>query len=202
MWLLVVPALTLGGLIAWYKPWREHFPGADAYYDRRELEAQARLEAVRVTTWHALRVQVPGDFGLLTGAPRLEVLDLTPPGDSSATWPTQMVFLSLDSSAVNRFVAAAGNCSLSADRCWTDSTGPVRFDCERSSGVPDPDISWTPHVECQSPLRSVRALINAPPGQTLELLDVFRNAVAGTCADSAMRAHFALTLPPCPADGR
>lgn len=178
VWLLVVPAVVLGTFLVWYKPWRAHFRGADQYYDRLALEEKARQEAVRVTTWHSLTIRVPDDFVLVTGAPTLEIVDVVPPGDKSALWPTQMVFLPLDSGARVRFETAADNCSLSPDRCWTDSSGKAPFDCQRSSGVPDPDISWTPHLECQSQSRKVRVLINAPPGPTLELLEVFKSAVA------------------------
>jgi hypothetical protein len=89
-----------------------------------------------------------------------------------------MAFLELDSLSIRRFKDAAANCELGQDRCWTDSVGSFEVSCQRSAGVPDPALPWTPHLECQVVNLGVRMATNAPQSTTLEVLAIFDSAVA------------------------
>ncbi len=174
--LLGATAVLLVGLLLWWHPW-EPYPGASAYRARIRRETEARRAAVRSVEWHALRVTVPAGYVLTTNSSLLEVLERHPMSEGHDRWPSRMAFLEMDSVARQRFTDAAANCELSEGRCWSDTVGSYVIECQRSSGTPDPGLEWTPHLQCQVPALDVRMATNAPPGTTLEFLDMFRAAV-------------------------
>jgi hypothetical protein len=181
--LLGLPALAIGiALVLWRPwedlPWQTHPVSEPIFQARDSLERHARAATVRESVWEGLLIQVPQEFVLTVDEPILEALEEHPyrradPSD----WSAQMAFLHIDSAAASRFADAATNCDLAPGRCWTEQAGSHTLDCHRSAGVPDPQVPWTPHVECHVQSRRVRVLINAPASRTEELLGVFRDAL-------------------------
>jgi hypothetical protein len=184
--LLALPGLALALLLAWWRPWellpwQTHPVSAPVFEARRTLERQARQDGVHQSDWHGLRLAFPAKYVLTVREPTLELLERYPaPNGEDGTWPAQMAFLEVDSAAAARFQEAAANCDLSPDRCWTESVARHRVRCQRSAGVPDPAIPWTPHLECHVRTLGIRVLINAPPGPTQELLGLFKTALLPT----------------------
>jgi hypothetical protein len=182
--LLGLPAVALIALLAWWRPWElmpwtTHPVSEPIYEARRAMERRARQEGIHQADWHGLRLEVPVKYVLTVHEPTLELLEQHPHHDSdNEHWPAQMAFLELDSLAIERFREATPNCSLAPDRCWTESVAEYRLECQRSSGMPDPAIPWTPHLECHVPKLGVRVLINAPSPATEELLGFFKSALA------------------------
>ena len=182
--LLGLPALGISLLLAWWRPWDQlpyetHPASAPLFEAREAVEKRARSEGVHWVDWHGLRLQFPGQYVLTVREPTLELLERFPPQDSDNDhWSAQMAFLGLDSAATARFREAASNCDLAPDRCWREVAADHKFRCQRSAGVPDPEVPWTPHLECQVPEVGVRILINAPPTTATELLALFDTALA------------------------
>ncbi|MBK8004456.1 MAG: hypothetical protein IPK12_11105 [Gemmatimonadetes bacterium] len=176
---LGVPLLALAGLVTW--GW-QRFEGYDAEPARQPLaEVAARRDQVRDAYWYQLRILAPEGWVLAPNTTPFLVIEERPV--SSSSWAARMAFLPLDSAAIARFDAAGAGCGLAEGRCWTERVGSHTVLCRRNSGQPDPDLDWTPHLECQVRDLTARIAINAPQGPTLELLDIFRAAVART--DSA-----------------
>ncbi|MEP6574592.1 MAG: hypothetical protein ABJD11_17955 [Gemmatimonadota bacterium] len=176
--LLGLPSLALAALIYSAHPWIPRYSTVDLDEARLNAEREARGLGTRLTHWHGLHVKVPRDFVLLRQENLLEVLDVDARDHGSQSWTIHMAFLETDSAAISRFRAATDNCGLAPDRCWADSAGTHGANCQRSSGVPDPEVEWTPHLECQFEDLGIRVLINAPPDRIPELLQIFKNAVA------------------------
>jgi hypothetical protein len=177
IWLLGGPAALVVALLFWWHPWRPSFPGSEEYYARRDLETQARRQAIRQATWRGLHLVVPTDLILLERESILEVLVAEPARDTVTGWPGQMALLAMDSRSAAAFASHADNCSLVEGRCWDADLDGHRMSCQRSGGVPDPDVPWTPHLECHVPDLGIRVLINAPMGESERLLGLFTDAV-------------------------
>jgi hypothetical protein len=183
--LLGLPGIALAFLFSWWRPWEqipfETHPVSDPIFQARlALERRAREDGIRTAEWHGLHIEVPTQFVLTVKEPTLELLERVPPAGNTDQWSAQMAFLEVDSGAAARFKGAASNCDLAPGRCWVDQVGQRRLECQRSSGAPDPDIPWTPHLECQVPTLGVRVLINASYAQTDQLLDLFKTAVSSS----------------------
>jgi hypothetical protein len=172
--LLGLPALAMTGFLASWHPWRGPLAGGGQYGEER----RAREEGVHRTVWRGLRIETPPEYVLMIHTPVLRLVERRIPDGGLDRWPAQMAFLDLDSGAVERFADAAPNCDLEPSRCWTEMAGGHALHCQRSGGVPDPAVEWTPHLECQVPDLGIRILINAPSGPTIELLQCFRSALA------------------------
>lgn len=156
---------------------RTHPVSAQIYETRLDVVERARQDGVRSVEWHGFTIAAPSGYVLTAAEPTLELLELAPAESDGNSWPAQMAFLDLDSLAISRFRDASDNCSLAPGRCWTDSAAGYVLDCQRSAGVPDPAVPWTPHVECQIPSARIRVLINAPLTVMEELLLVLKQAL-------------------------
>ncbi|HTS87272.1 MAG TPA: hypothetical protein VMG41_02175 [Gemmatimonadales bacterium] len=168
--LLGLPALAIVGLLMAWRPW--------AAEPEDSVDPAPTAGSVRVADWRGLRIEVPDRYFLTPALPALEIRERKGSPRRNGTWPGRMVLLDLDSLARARFQAANDNCTLSALRCWSDTVDGHAVECHRSGGLPDPTVSWTPHLECQSPDLRVRALINAPQNTTLELVAIFERALS------------------------
>jgi hypothetical protein len=173
--ILGTPLVLLIGLLAWWRPWAER-PIQDV--PREPLDPQAVDVGLRDTLWHGLSFHLPPPYVFSTALNYLEVIEVQPLDHGHDAWPGRMALLDLTARAQHHFQETSGNCNLSPDRCWVDTVPPHAVQCQRSGGVPDPELSWTPHLECQLPARSVRVLINAPQGRTREFQDLFYQALA------------------------
>ncbi len=182
--LLGLPAVLVTGVLSYCGPWTDPawttHPASEAKFAARErLEARARQEAVQHTRWNGLILDAPSGYVFTIREATLELLEQHPQdGHDGASWPAQMAFLRLDSLAGARFREAAANCELSPGRCWTETVGSDQVRCQRSGGVPDPAVPWTPHLECHVTPAHIRVLINAPQSSEGELLAFFRAALA------------------------
>lgn len=181
--LLGIPGVIVGYLILSARPWdavpyRTH-PSSEAAYDaRRALERQASKAGVHELVWEELRLEYPARYYFITGEPTLELLEQENTAEiDNDHWPARMAFLLLDSAATARFRESQGNCDLVEGRCWTRRAGRYQLNCQRSSGVPDPAVPWTPHLECQVPARRIRVLVNAPLPVEADLLERFQVAL-------------------------
>jgi hypothetical protein len=181
--LLGIPLiLVVAALIHWRPwellPWTTHPVSEPIFEARRALEARARRDSIRSIEWHGFTVHAPPAYVLTASEPTLELLELAPGPSDANYWPAQMAFLDLDSLALARFRESAENCSLAQDRCWTETASGHTLDCQRSSGVPDPAVPWTPHLECQIEPLGLRVLVNAPVPATNQLLGILKQALA------------------------
>lgn len=170
---LLLVVVVVAGALAWWYPGarpRIEIPGP------RVLDALAVIRAQRDTLWHTLPLHLPPDLVFSTAGDRLEVIEVTPPSGRQG-WPARMALLDLTLEADARFQAASYNCGLGDDRCWVDSAGTTAILCQRSSGTPDPELAWTPHLECQVPARGVRMVANAPSPRLREFEELFRDAL-------------------------
>jgi hypothetical protein len=183
---LLPPGLVLVLLVAWWRashptPWTTHPVSTPIYEAREALEQRALDEGIRRAEWHGLQVEVPDPYVLTAREPTLELLERTQATKTDNDhWPAHMAYLDLDSMSTRRFQDAASNCSLSPDRCWTEEVAGHGMQCQRSAGVPDGAVPWTPHLECQVPELKVRILVNAPPTTSDELLSLFKTSLAGS----------------------
>jgi hypothetical protein len=178
--LLGLPAIALACLYFW--GWPRLIP---FLADQRPATDIAAINAgYRETRWMGLKLSVPEQYVLTLNTPLLEVIEVEPSSSGPARWPSRLAFLKLDRAAQRRFSSAADNCGLAPGRCWSDTVAAHVVHCQRSSGVPDPDLPWTPQLECQVPELGVRAAINAPSQQALILLRLFEDAVETMATDT------------------
>jgi hypothetical protein len=182
--LLGAPALLLAGLMLWWRPWDSH-PYQE---DRSRSDLDAVSAGYRDTHWQGLHIVVPQDYVLTLNTQRLEVIEVSPVLRGQNTWPSRLAYLSLDSAALRRFTDAESACDLAPGRCWADTIGRHLVKCHQSSGVPDPALPWTPHLECQVPDLAVRAAINAPADHALDLVHLFEQAVGTADSESSHSA--------------
>ena len=171
---LGLPLLLMTGFVTW--AWQVLEDTEREPPVARPVEAAAQRAQVRDAYWYQLRILAPEGWVLAPNTTPFLVIEDRPV--SSSEWAARMAFLPLDSAAIARFDSAGGTCGLSPDRCWTEQVGNHPVLCRRNSGAPDPDLDWTPHLECQVRDLTTRIAINAPQGPTLELLEIFRAAVA------------------------
>ena len=182
--ILGLPAIGLAGLLAWWRPWElipwTTHPASEPVFEARlALERRARADGIHATRWRGLQLDFSEAWVLTVHEPVLEVLQRHPPADdTNDRWAGRMAFLETDSAALAQFHEAAANCDLAPGRCWRELAGGYELWCQRSAGVPDPEVPWTPHLECQVPALWMRVLINAPLPATDELLGEFREALA------------------------
>jgi hypothetical protein len=144
--ILGTPLVLMIGLLAWWRPWVER---PTLTPPREPLDPSAVEVGLRDTIWHGLSFHLPPDYVFSTAEGYLEVIEVQPRDHGHDAWPGRMALLDLTGETLANFRAASANCDLSPSRCWVDSVPPYVVRCQRSSGVPDPDLSWTPHLECQ-----------------------------------------------------
>jgi hypothetical protein len=81
---------------------------------------------------------------------------------------------------------SASTCSLSQDRCWSDTAGGHTLSCLRSGGIPDPSVTWTPSGVCKVPDAGVRVLWQGEGTRYIELYQAILTGFS-TQADSVER---------------
>ena len=156
--LLVLPALCLGGLLVWWRPWYHKRFAVDRF---TEAEDSARARGTYMLPWRGFHLTAPEDFVLMPNGQGVEFIEEYPGKSSNETWAARLALFPMDSASEAHWREQLTNCDLAPGRCWTDSIAGVQADCLRPSGVPDPAIWWTPHISCRLPSLGIRYLINA-----------------------------------------